>query len=68
MTNFHRGTMRALENISFLRMIVLLKQPLYGQILVELVENWNDLKIFLDDDVGCKLSQIFINDVAKTFK
>ena len=39
LTNFYRGIMHTLENIGFLRMVVLLKQPLYGQILVELEEN-----------------------------
>ena len=60
--------MHTLENIGFLRMVVLSKQPLYGQILVELEENWNDCKILLGGDIGFKLSQIFSNDVEKTFR
>ena len=60
--------MHTLENIGFLRMVVLSKQPLYGQILVELEENWNDCKILLGEDIGFKLSQILSNDVLKTFR
>ena len=60
--------MHTLENIGFLRMVVLSKQPLYGQILVELLENWNACKILLGEEIGFKLSQILSNDVAKTFK
>ena len=38
---FHRGIMHTLEHLEkgFLQMVVLSKQPLYGQILVELEEN-----------------------------
>ena len=60
--------MHALENIGFLRMVVLSKQPLYGQILVELEENRNDFKILLGGDIGFKLSQILSFDVAMTFR
>ena len=60
--------MHTLENIGFLRMVVLSKQPLYGQILVELEENWNDYKILLGGDIGFNLSQILSNDVLKTFR
>ena len=35
-TNFYPSIMHTLENIGFLRMVVLSKQPLYGQILVDL--------------------------------
>ena len=52
------------ETIGFLRMVVLSKQQLYGQILVELEENLNDCKILLGGDIGFKLSQILSNDVA----
>ena len=61
-------TLQTLENIGFLRMMMLSKQPLYGQVLVELKENWNDCKILLGGDIGFKLSQILSNDVAKTFR
>ena len=37
--NYHGGIMHALEIIDFLQIVVLMKQPVYGQILVELVEN-----------------------------
>ena len=60
--------MHTLKNIGFLRMVVLLKQPLYGQILVELEENQNDCRRLLSGDIGFKLSQILSNDVVKTFK
>ena len=39
LTNFHRSIMHTSDNIGFLRMVVLSKQPLNGQILVELEEN-----------------------------
>ena len=42
-----------------------MKHLLYGQILVESVENWNDCK---SGDIGSKLSQTLIVDVAKAFK
>ena len=60
--------MYALENIGFLRMVVLSKQPRYGQILVELEENWNDFKILLGGYGGFKLSQILSNNEAKTLR
>ena len=60
--------MHTLENIGILRMVVLPKQPLYGQILVVLEENLNDCKILLGGDIGFKLSQILSNDVVKTFR
>ena len=56
--------MHTLENIGFLQMVVLPKQPFYGQILVELEENLNDCKILLGEYIGFKLSQIFSNDIA----
>ena len=59
--------MHTLENTGFLQMVVLLKQPLYGQILVELVENENDCRILLDEDIGFKHSQIESYVTAKTF-
>ena len=59
--------MHTLENIGFLRMVVLSKQTLYGQIIVELEENWNDCKNFLGGDIGFKLSQVLSNDVEMTF-
>ena len=59
--------MHTLENVGFLRIVILSKQPLYGQILVELEEYRNDCKILLDGDMGFKLSQIISNDVEKTF-
>ena len=54
--------MHNLENIGFLRMVVLSKQPLYGQILVELEENSNDCKILLRGDIGpkCKFSWLYL--------
>ena len=61
---FFGGIMHTLENIGFLRVVVLLKQTLYGPILVEMVENSNDCKIFTCEDIGFKLKY----DVAKTFK
>ena len=60
--------MHTLENTGVLQMVLLLKQQLYGQILVELVENQNACKNFLGGDIGFKLPQILRNDVAKTFK
>ena len=36
--NLYGDIMHILENIGFLRMVVFMNQPLYGQILVELVE------------------------------
>ena len=60
--------MHDIKNIGFLRMVVLSKQPLYGQNLVELEEIWNDFKILLGEDIGFKLSQILSNDVLKTFR
>ena len=68
LTNFHRVIIHALENMGLLRMGVFSKQQLYGQILVELEENWNDCKILLGGDIDSKLSQILSNDVAKTFR
>ena len=49
-------------------MVMLLKQPLCGQILVELVENGYDYKIFLNGDICFKPSQILSNNVAKTLE
>ena len=49
-------------------MVVLSKQPLYGQIVIELEDNLNDCKILLGGDIGFKLSQILSNDVANTFR
>ena len=49
--NLYGDIMHILENIGFLRMVVFMNQPLYGQILVELVENWNDCQIFLGGDI-----------------
>ena len=60
--------MHTLENIDFLPMVVLSKQLLYDQILVEFEENRNDCTILLGGDIGFKLSQILSNDVVKTFK
>ena len=54
--------MHTLENIDFLRMVVLSKQLVYGGILVELVE------ILLGGDVGFKSLQFLSNDSANTFK
>ena len=36
---FHRSVVHARENIGFLRVLMFLKLPLYGQILIELVES-----------------------------
>ena len=36
--------------------------------VVETVGNWNDCKIFLDEDIDFKLSQFLSNDVAKAFR
>ena len=60
--------MQTLEIIGILRMAVFLKQQLCSEILVEFVDNWNDRKIFLGEDIGFKLSQLLSNDLAKTFK
>ena len=49
-------------------MVVLSKQPLHGQILVDLEENRNDCRILLGGDIGFKLSQILSNDVEKAFR
>ena len=57
-----------LDNKGFSGMVMLSKQPLYGQILVELEENWKDCRIFFGRDIGFKLSQILAKDVWKTFK
>ena len=46
-------------------MMVLMKQPLYGQILVKLVEIF---KIFFGGDIGLKFSQILGHNEAKIFK
>ena len=51
-----------------LQMVIFMKQPLHGQILVELEENWNDNKILLGGDIGFKLSQILSDIVKKTFR
>ena len=60
--------MVTLENLVVLLLAVLMKVPLYDQIFVELVENWNGCKIFFGRDIGIKVSQFFSNDKAKTFK
>ena len=49
-------------------MVVLSKQPLYGQILVELEKIEMTVKSFLSGDIGFKLSQFLSNDVAKAFR
>ena len=60
--------MHTLENISFLQLVVLLTQPLYGQIFDEFVENENDCKILLGRDIGFKHSPIVSNDIPKIFQ
>ena len=42
LTNFHGGIIHTSENIGFLHMVVLIKQPQYGKIYVALVEIWNE--------------------------
>ena len=49
-------------------MVVFSKQQFYGQILVELKENWNDCKILFGEDIGFRVSQILSTGVAKTFR
>ena len=61
--------MHTLGNIDFLQMVLLSKQPLFGQVLnVELVENRNDCKTLFGEDIGFTFSQILSKDVAKTFR
>ena len=59
--------MHTFKNIGFLLMVVLSKQSLYGQILVEVEENWNDCKILVGGNIGFELSQILSKDLAKKF-
>ena len=49
-------------------MAVLMKQPFYGHILIELVENLNACKKFSGEDIVFKPSQVLIKDVVKIFK
>ena len=57
--------MHTLKNVGFLRMVVLMKQPLYSQILVKVVNCLDDCKIIFGGDLGIELSLIFNRCIAK---